>query len=103
MGEIRAKVLSGQRMSFEMEFLMDPGGYIPPWLGNVILKDFSYNSLKKLKKMLLKEKYQNKKSVYESWISVPEDYSEDSYAHPDEHKSKIPTIPILDGSSLIPQ
>jgi hypothetical protein len=83
-GVIRTKMLSGQRMGFEMEFLLDPGGYIPPWMSNVILKDISYHTLKKLRKILLKEKYQNQRSVYESWLTLPDDYYTDSYFHPDE-------------------
>jgi hypothetical protein len=94
-GAIRAKLLSKQRMAFEMEFLMDPGGYIQPWMSNIILKDIPYHSLKKLKKMLLKEEYQNKKSVYESWLKMPEDYFEDTYFHPSENPEKRPLIPVI--------
>lgn len=102
-GVIRAKMLSNQRMAFEMEFLMDPGGYIPPWLSNVILKDISYHTLRKLKGVLLKEEYQNKKSVYEHWLSMPENYYEDSYAHPSEKKSKVTEFPIIRNTDFIPQ
>ena len=85
-GIIRSQMLSNQRMAVEMEFLLDPGGYIPPWLNNIILKDISFHTLKKLRKMLLKEKYQNKKSVYESWLSMPENYTEGDYKHPKEEQ-----------------
>lgn len=85
-GIIRAKMLSDQRLEVEMEFLLDPGGYIPPWMNNLILKDISFYTLKKLSKMLAKEKYQNKKSVYESWLTVPANYSDGTYFHPDEIK-----------------
>ncbi len=92
-GEIRAKALSGQRMEFEMEFLMDTGGYIAPFFVNLILKDFSYHSLKNLRKMLLKEKYQNQRPVYESWIIIPDNYGDGTYLHPDE-KATPTTTPI---------
>jgi hypothetical protein len=102
-GVIRARMLSNQQMSFEMEFLMDPGGYVPPWISNVILKDISYHSLKKLKGMLLKEKYQNQKSVYEHWLSMPANYYEDSYIHPSEIKDKPKDIPVIRGVDLVPR
>lgn len=101
-GEIRAQMLSGQRLSFEMEFLMDPGGYVPPWLGNVILKDYSYYTMKNLRKMLQKEEYQNKKSVYESWITVPDSYYSEDYYHPDEHQGRKSKIPVIQGTDFIP-
>jgi len=85
-GIIRAKMISNQRMEMEMEFLLDSGGYIPPWVSNIILKDISFYTLKKLRKMILKEKYQNQKSVYESWLSMPDNYFTSDYRHPDEAK-----------------
>ncbi len=84
-GIIRGQMLSNQRMAVEMEFLLDPGGYIPPWLNNLILKDISFYTLKKLRKMLKKEKYQNKRSIYESWLHIPDAYfNDENYKHPSE-------------------
>ena len=83
-GTIQAKMLSKQRMYIEMEFLMDPGGYVPPWATNFILTDISYNTMKKLRKMLLREEYQEQRSAFESWISVPDSYYNNSYHRDDE-------------------
>lgn len=83
-GLVRTQLLSGQRMAVELEFLLDPGGYIPPWMNNLILKDISFHTLRKLRKVILKEKYQNKKSSYESWLTMPDSYYGDIYIHPNE-------------------
>lgn len=83
-GTIRAKFLSEQRMYIEMEFLLDAGGYVPPWATNIVLKDISYHTLRKLSKILLREKYQGKKEVYISWLQFPELYHTDEYSHPNE-------------------
>lgn len=41
------------------EIVMDPGGYIPAWAANIVLKDTPYFTLLKLRRIILEPDYQN--------------------------------------------
>ena len=37
---------------------MDPGGYIPAWIANIVLKDVPYFTLLKLRRIVFEPQYQ---------------------------------------------
>lgn len=41
------------------ELIMDPGGYIPAWIANIVLKDIPYFTLEKLRRVVERPEYQN--------------------------------------------
>lgn len=45
------------RMTFQV--VLDPGGYVPAWLANMILRDIPYFSMKRLRRVVNLDKYQN--------------------------------------------
>lgn len=50
------------RMTFQV--LLDPGGYIPAWLSNLILRDIPYFSMKQLRRVINLKKYQGVDTGY---------------------------------------
>lgn len=45
------------KMTFQV--VLDPGGYVPAWLANMILRDIPYFSMKRLRRVVNMDKYQN--------------------------------------------
>ena len=45
------------KMTFQV--VLDPGGYVPAWLANMILRDIPYFSMKRLRRVVNLDKYQN--------------------------------------------
>lgn len=41
------------------EIIMDPGGYIPAWIANIVLKDVPYFTLEKLRRVVVRPEYQS--------------------------------------------
>jgi len=39
------------------ELIMDPGGYIPAWIANIVLKDIPYFTLEKLRRVVDRPEY----------------------------------------------
>lgn len=71
---VRIPVLDG-RLDFQFfpetkeveatyEIVMDPGGYIPAWAANIVLKDTPYFTLLKLRRIVAEPKYQAFHSEY---------------------------------------
>ena len=49
-------------MTFQV--ILDPGGYIPAWLANLILRDIPYFSLKRFRRVASEERFQGSDSGY---------------------------------------
>lgn len=45
------------KMTFQV--VLDPGGYVPAWLANMILRDIPYFSMKRLRRVVNLDEYQN--------------------------------------------
>jgi hypothetical protein len=41
------------------ELVLDPGGYIPAWIANIVLKDTPYFTLERLRRVVERPEYQN--------------------------------------------
>ncbi len=41
------------------EIILDPGGYVPAWIANIILKDIPYFTLEKLRRVVERPEYNN--------------------------------------------
>lgn len=54
------------RLTFQV--VLDPGGYIPAWLANLILRDIPYFSMKRLNRVINLERYQG---VQHGYYEIP--------------------------------
>ena len=59
-GHLRFEPLSPPYVRVTFEVVVDPGGFIPAWLGNVILRDIPYFSLQRLGRMINQPAYQRR-------------------------------------------
>jgi hypothetical protein len=59
------------RMTFQV--VLDPGGYVPAWLANLILRDIPYFSMKRLARVANLEKYQG---VDHGYYKIPPAWQE---------------------------
>lgn len=80
LGIFGARRLGGQEVEIIYELVLDPGGYIPAWLANILLRDAPYFTLQRLRRIILRPEYQNK---YFDYIDLhgpgrPEDANPDS-------------------------
>lgn len=57
-GYLEFRPLSPGRIALTIEVILDPGGYLPAWLANLILRDIPYFSLKRFRAMANNERYQ---------------------------------------------
>ena len=65
-----------EEIDFTYEMVLDPGGYVPAWMVNLITADVPYFTLKRLRRVVGQEKYQ--------------DYETDLI----EHRPWLDTIPV---------
>lgn len=49
--------LPGDKVEIIYQLVLDPGGYIPTWLVNILMRDTPYFTLLKMRRMLRKPKY----------------------------------------------
>src|SRR5690606_29808037 len=47
----------GKEVEITYELIMDPGGYIPAWIANIVLKDIPYFTLEKLRRVVERPEY----------------------------------------------
>ncbi|MBZ2188292.1 hypothetical protein K8B33_04250 [Alcanivorax sp. JB21] len=57
-GHLRFEPLEAPDVRVTFEVVVDPGGFIPAWLGNLILRDIPYFSLQRLSRMINQPAYQ---------------------------------------------
>lgn len=67
-GHLRFEPMTAPAVQITFEVVVDPGGFIPAWLGNVILRDIPYFSLQRLGRMVNQPAYQG---VEDSPIMAP--------------------------------
>ncbi|MFZ5724621.1 MAG: START domain-containing protein [Pseudomonadota bacterium] len=48
---------NGHEVEVTYELIMDPGGYIPAWIANIVLKDIPYFTLEKLRRVVERPEY----------------------------------------------
>ncbi len=65
-GNYQLQQLNAQKIKITWRQHIDPGGRLPNWLIRSQIADFPIHTLKNLKKMIEKEKYQNKNIVIEN-------------------------------------
>lgn len=74
-GHLKVLPLAGKTVQISFEVLLDPGGYIPAFLVNFILKDIPFVSLQRLRRILNMERFQGHPVDYiiapEPWASMP--------------------------------
>jgi hypothetical protein len=59
-GVFGARRLANQQVEVIYELVLDPGGYIPAWLANILLRDAPYFTLQRMRRIILRPEYQNK-------------------------------------------
>lgn len=57
----RVKVLGDNRLDITFQMVVDPGGSVPSWLANIFVEETPTYTLKKLREIIVKEKYQKQK------------------------------------------
>jgi len=57
-GYLEFQPLAPGRIKLTVEVILDPGGYLPAWLANLILRDIPYFSLKRFRAVANDERYQ---------------------------------------------
>lgn len=65
------------RLTFQV--VLDPGGYVPAWLANLILRDIPYFSMKRLRRVINLERYQG---VHHGYYEVPPAWRKDGDSAP---------------------
>jgi hypothetical protein len=68
-GHFSSKPIGGRKVQMTFEVLLDPGGYIPAFLANFILKDIPLNSLQRFRRVINTERFANYSADY---IVLPE-------------------------------
>lgn len=63
-GRFDFKVLAADRVEATYEVEIDPGGYIPAWMANILAQDAPYFTLDKLRRIHQRAEYQGKKFDY---------------------------------------
>lgn len=75
-GHFNVTPVGGKKVRIDFEVLLDPGGYIPAFLVNFILKDIPYQSLQRFRRVINTERFQGYYVDYlkvpEPWASMPE-------------------------------
>tara|TARA_B100000676_G_C17901763_1_gene744976 strand:+ start:321 stop:1031 length:711 start_codon:yes stop_codon:yes gene_type:complete len=51
--------LEDNEVEMTYELILDPGGYIPAWIANILLRDAPYFTLERLRRIVSKPEYQN--------------------------------------------
>lgn len=59
-GILAARFLGNDQVEFTYQLILDPGGYIPAWLANILLRDAPYFTLDRLRRTVLRPEYQGK-------------------------------------------
>lgn len=57
-GEFTMVRLGNDEVMVRYELVLDPGGYIPAWLANILLRDAPYFTLERMRRILQEPKYQ---------------------------------------------
>ena len=63
-GFLEFKPLEPGLVHLTFQVILDPGGYIPAWLANLILRDIPYFSLKRFRRVASEERFQGSDSGY---------------------------------------
>lgn len=71
-GHFKSVPVGGRKMEVSFEVLLDPGGYIPAFLANFILKDIPYQSLQRFRRIINTERFRN---YYVDYLNVPEPWA----------------------------
>lgn len=56
-GFIRARRLPDNRAEVTYQVVLDPGGYIPAWLANILMRDAPYFTLEKIRRIIRRPEY----------------------------------------------
>lgn len=51
--------MGDNQVEMTYELILDPGGYIPAWIANILLRDAPYFTLERLRRIIRKPEYQN--------------------------------------------
>lgn len=76
--------VGGRKVQITFEVLLDPGGYIPAFLANFILKDIPFVSLQRVRRIINTERF---KGHVVDYIKVPEPWAT---AQPATHNATAP-------------
>lgn len=71
-GHFNVLPIGGKKVQITFEVLLDPGGYIPAFLANFILKDIPFVSLQRVRRIINTERF---KGHVVDYIKVPEPWA----------------------------
>lgn len=71
-GHFSMTPIGGRKVKIDFEILLDPGGYIPAFLANFILKDIPYQSLQRFRRVINTERF---RGYYVDYLKVPEGWA----------------------------
>lgn len=71
-GHFNALPIGGKKVRLEFQVMLDPGGYIPAFLANFILKDIPFVSLQRVRRILNTERF---KGHVVDWVQPPEPWA----------------------------
>lgn len=77
-GHFNMLPIGGKKVRIDFEVLLDPGGYIPAFLANFILKDIPFVSLQRFRRVINTERFQNYKVDY---LTPPEGWQATTGQH----------------------
>lgn len=63
-GHFNLLPIGGKKVRIDFQVLLDPGGYIPAFLANFILKDIPFVSLQRFRRVINTERFRNHKVDY---------------------------------------
>lgn len=93
-GYYRFSPVAPGEVEVTIEVILDPGGAVPAWIANIILRDIPYFSLKRLRRVINQPRFQG---VDTGYYDVPESWRE---ADPEEpsvanalKESPAPSVP----------
>ncbi|KGD66247.1 hypothetical protein Y5S_00719 [Alcanivorax nanhaiticus] len=70
-GKLGFRRLGDDQVEMTYELILDPGGYIPAWIANILLRDAPYFTLERLRRIILKPEYQNQYYDYLDLLRGP--------------------------------
>ncbi len=59
-GKLGFTRIGNDEVEMVYEIILDPGGYIPAWIANILLRDAPYFTLERLRRIVMKPEYQNR-------------------------------------------
>ncbi|MFZ5723890.1 MAG: hypothetical protein ACOY33_09550 [Pseudomonadota bacterium] len=71
-GHFSSVPIGDRKVQVSFEVLLDPGGYIPAFMANFILKDIPYQSLQRFRRIVNEDRF---RGYYVDYLNIPEPWA----------------------------